>query len=167
MSNVSPLLPTLTVHRQFISDFLSADAPCLALGVVEERKRQCRFLALRPDQVIPPEVSNAGFRFGHALLGTSAFEVALFTFEFYGFQAHNAIVNPNNPLVRAVLKMMAASGDYFFFAVNPNASVTAFRSEIGQENLAGLRTNLPRMLRSTTTSPEPCGLPATNPRAAD
>jgi hypothetical protein len=27
----------------------------------------------------------------------------------------------------------------------------AFRSEIGQENLAGLRTNLPRMLRSTTT----------------
>jgi hypothetical protein len=27
----------------------------------------------------------------------------------------------------------------------------AFRSEIRHENLAGLRTNLPRMLRSTTT----------------
>jgi hypothetical protein len=35
---------------------------------------------------------------------------------------------------------LLASGDYFFFTVNPNASMTAFRSEIGQENLAGLRT---------------------------
>jgi hypothetical protein len=48
--------------------------------------------------------------------------LSAFTFEFYGFQMYNAIVNPNNPLVRAVLKMMVASGDYFFFTVNPNAS---------------------------------------------
>jgi hypothetical protein len=25
------------------------------------------------------------------------------------------------------------SGDYFFFAISPNQSVTAFRSEIGQK----------------------------------
>lgn len=145
------MLPRLTVNRQFMREFLSADAPCLALGVVEERKRQCGYWALRPDEGIPPEISNAGFRFGHALLGTSAFEVALFAFEFYGFQAYNAIVNPNNPLVRVVLNMMIASGDYYFFAVNPNGDVRAFRSEIGQENLVGLKTNLPRMLRSTTS----------------
>jgi hypothetical protein len=29
-------------------------------------------------------------------------------------------------VVRAVFSMMVASGDYFFFAVNPNASMTAF-----------------------------------------
>jgi hypothetical protein len=31
---------------------------------------------------------------------------------------------------------MVESGDYFFFAISPNQSVTAFRSEIGQNNLA-------------------------------
>jgi hypothetical protein len=28
---------------------------------------------------------------------------------------------------------MVESGDYFFFAISPNQSVTAFRSEIGQK----------------------------------
>ena len=35
-------------------EFIAADAPCFALGMVEERKRQCGFVALRPDKVIPP-----------------------------------------------------------------------------------------------------------------
>jgi hypothetical protein len=119
--------------------------------MLEERNRRCGYWALRPEESIPPEVSDAGFRFGHALLGTSAFEVAQFTFEFYGFKAYNAIVNPNNLLVRAVLSRMVESGDYYFFAIHPNGGVRAFRSEIGQVDLAGLRTTLPRMLRSTTS----------------
>jgi hypothetical protein len=46
------------------------------------------------------------------------------------------LVNPNNRLVKTVLMRMVESGDYFFFAISPNQSVTAFRSEIGQKNLA-------------------------------
>src|SRR5258706_2353453 len=46
---------------------------------------------------------------------------------------------------------MVESGDYFFFAISPNQSVTAFRSEIGQKNLAGLTTNLRQIQGSTTT----------------
>jgi len=46
---------------------------------------------------------------------------------------------------------MVDSGDYFFFAISPNQSVTAFRSEIGQKNLAGLSTNLRQIQGSTTT----------------
>jgi hypothetical protein len=46
---------------------------------------------------------------------------------------------------------MVESGDYFFFAISPNQSVTAFRSEIGQKNLAGLSTNLRQIQGSTTT----------------
>src|SRR5271166_2492732 len=46
---------------------------------------------------------------------------------------------------------MVESGDYFFFAINPNQSVTAFRSEIGQKNLAGLSANLGQIQGSTTT----------------
>jgi hypothetical protein len=67
MSKVYSLLPKLTVNEQFINEFISAQAPCFALGLVEERKRQCGFLALRPNEVIPPEVSSVGFRFGHFL----------------------------------------------------------------------------------------------------
>ena len=45
MGKVYPLLPRLTVNRQFMGAFLSADAPCFALGMVEERKRRCGFLS--------------------------------------------------------------------------------------------------------------------------
>ena len=150
MSEVLPFRPRLTVNRQFLSDFLAAETPCFALGLVEERGQQSGFLALRPDEAIPPQITNAGMRFGHSLLGTAAFEVVHFAFEFYGFHTYNVLVNPNNPLVRAVLTTMVDSEDYFFFAVS-QASATAFRSDIGQENLAGLRTNLSRIQHSTTT----------------
>jgi len=151
VSNVYPFLPKLTVNGQFIRDFIAAESPCFALGLVEERKQQCGFLALRPDEVIPPEISAAGFNFGHALLGTAEFEVIQFAFQFYGFETYNVLVNPNNHLVKKVLITMVESGDYFFFAMSSNRSLTAFRSEIGQEKLAGLSTNLRQIERSTTT----------------
>jgi hypothetical protein len=96
MSKVYSLLPKLTVNGQFINEFISAQAPCFALGLVEERKRQCGFLALRPNEVIPPEVSSAGFRFGHSLLGTADFEVVHFAFEFYGFETYNLLSSSLN-----------------------------------------------------------------------
>jgi hypothetical protein len=142
MSKIYSLLPKLTVNEQFVNEFISAQAPCFALGLVEERKRQCGFLALRLNEVIPPEVSSAGFRFGHSLLGTADFEVVHFAFEFYGFETYNVLINSNNPAVQTVLTTMVESEDYFFFAINSNGTATAFRSEIGQANLAGLKTNL-------------------------
>jgi len=152
MSNVYSLpLPTLTVNKIFINEFISADPPCFALGMIEERKRKCGFLALRPGETIPPEVSARGFNFGHVLLGNTNFEVIQFLFHFYGFKTYSVLVNPNNPIVRKVLTTMVKSGDYFFFKLNLNGGVTVFKSEIGAENLAGLTTNLPRIKKSTTT----------------
>jgi hypothetical protein len=151
MREVYPLRPRLTVNRQFIREFLSADPPCFALGMVEERKRQCSFLALRPGEIVPPDISNAGFRFGHALFGNASCEVVHFAFEFYGFKTYNVLVNPNNPLVQTVLTTMVERGDYFFFALNATGSATAFRSVIGHTDVAGLKTHLPRIQRSTTT----------------
>jgi hypothetical protein len=116
-SQVKPLLPALTVNAQLMREFISADIPCFALGVVEERERRCGFLALGLSKVIPSDVANTGFRFGHTLLGNTYFEVVHFAFEFYGFETYNALVNPDNPLVRTVLTMMVESGDYFFFAL--------------------------------------------------
>ena len=71
-----------------------------------------------PDKAIPPEVCSGGFRFGHTLLGNARFEVVQFVFGFYGFETYNALVNPNKPLVRAVLTALVESGDYFFFATS-------------------------------------------------
>jgi hypothetical protein len=48
---------------------------------------------LRPAEVIPPEISGLGFNFGHALLGTTEFEVIQFVFHFYGFETYNMLVN--------------------------------------------------------------------------
>jgi len=58
------------------------------------------------------------------LLGTTEFEVIQFVFHFYGFETYNILVNPNNRLVKTVLMRMVESGDYFFFAISPNQSVT-------------------------------------------
>jgi len=99
MSQGQPLRPTLTVNGPFMRDFLAAESPCFALGMVEERQRPCGFLALRPPTVIPPAIANAGFRFGHGLLGNADFVVVQFVFAFYGFETYNVLVNPTNPLV--------------------------------------------------------------------
>jgi hypothetical protein len=94
---------------------------------------------------------QTGFRFGHGMLGNDNFEVLHFVFQFYGFETYNALINPNNPLARSVLTAMVESGDYFFFALGPNESATAFRSEIEQGNLMMLKKNLARIQGSTTT----------------
>ena len=154
MSNVYPLLPRLTVKGAFMDEFLAATAPCFALGLVEERQRTCGFLAIRPNETIPANVTAAGFRFGHSLLGTSHYLVVHFAFEFYGFARYNVLVKPNNPTVHTVLTMMVESGDYFFFAIDAHGSATAFNAEIGHgrhTDMAGLQRNLPRILRAETT----------------
>jgi hypothetical protein len=142
---------SLTVNRSFMREFIEAETPCFALGLVEEQGQQCGFLALRPGEEIPPEASEGGFSFGHSLYGSSRFEVLHFAFQFYGFQTYNVLLNPNNPLVRAVLDTMVEGGDYFFFALSESGHVTAFRTEIGQETLSQVKANLSRIRQSTTT----------------
>ncbi len=145
------MLPALTVNRSFMNAFISAETPCFALGIVEEQGRPCGFLALRPEEETPSRISDGGFNFGHSLFGSDAFEVIHFAFEFYGFRTYNVLINPNNPLVQAVLNRMIEDGDYFFFALEGSGHVTAFRAEIGQETLSQVKANLPRIQRSTTT----------------
>ena len=165
------MLSALTVNRSFMREFIEAGTPCFALGLVEEQGQQCGFLALRPEEEIPPEIADSGFAFGHSLYGSSSFEVLHFAFEFYGFQTYNVLLNPNNPLVRAVLEIMVEGGDYFFFALSESGRVAAFRTEIGQETLSQVKANLSRLRQSTTTesqyelarcafeeSPEPEGI---------
>ena len=151
MHKIAPQLPTLTVNRPFIAEFVGSDTPCFTLGVVEVEDQECGLLALRPSERIPPEVSGIGFSFGHSLYGSRTYEVIHFSFMFYGFQTYNVLVNPNNPLVQKVLDMMIASGDYFFFLVDADNHVVTFRSEIGNDLLSELKSNNARLKSSVTT----------------
>jgi hypothetical protein len=151
MSVEHPSQSALVVNRLFMQAFLAAAPPCVALGMVEERQQLCGMLALRLDEAIPPAIADRGFEFGHALYGSAAFAVLHLVFAFPGFQTYNMLINPNNLLVQAVLRTMLDDGDYFFFALQPQGQVTAFRAEIGSEGLAMLRANRARLQASTTT----------------
>ena len=151
MSPVPPLRPALVVNRLFMQEFLAAEPPCFALGMVEEHQRLCGMLALRVDQEMPAAVADGGFEFGHALFGTTAFAVLHLVFVFPGFQTYNVLINPHNPLVQAVLRTMLDDGDYFFFALSAQGQVTAFRADIGSDGLAVLRANRACLQQATTT----------------
>ena len=69
------MLPVLTVNRSFLYQFMAAETPCGALGLVEESGRQSGFVALHLDEDIPSEVTAKGFRFRHSLLSGDTFEV--------------------------------------------------------------------------------------------
>ena len=148
--NVQHLLPRLTLHRQFAEDLWAAKAPCFALGMVEERQEPMGLLALRPPKAMPKEAMALGFNFGHTLVGNADFEVVQLFFEFYGFATYSVLLNPNNPLVKQVLSHMLASKQYFFLALAPDATVTAFRAEFEADRLAGLREHWPRLQNSRT-----------------
>jgi hypothetical protein len=151
MSVEHPSRPALVVNRLFMQEFLAAEPPCLALGMVEERQQLCGMLALRLEEAIPPAIADQGFEFGHALYGSAAFAVLHLVFAFPGFQTYNVLINPNNLVVQAVLRTMLDDGDYFFFALQPQGQVTAFRADIGSEDLAVLQANRARLQASTTT----------------
>ena len=51
-----PTLPTLTVNRRFMMDFIAQEPPCLALGLVEVEGSQCAMITLRLNEALPREV---------------------------------------------------------------------------------------------------------------
>ena len=145
------MLPELTVNRHFMTAFIEAEPPCMALGMVEIEASPSALIALRFNQPIPKSVTAGGFAFGHSLFGSSTWEVVHLAFEFYGFATYNALVNPSNPAARSVLTTMVQTGGYFVFALDSDRSTTAFRSDLGRDTLAGLRANMARIQASATT----------------
>jgi len=111
------------------------------MGYVEARKEKCSFIAVRPESPIPNQVTQKGMNFGHSVLGTSQFKVLHFGFEFYGNATYYGLVPVGNPIIQAVISTMLDTQDYFLFAINPDQTVTAFRSQFEAPDLVGLRTN--------------------------
>ncbi|PHM70003.1 hypothetical protein [Xenorhabdus kozodoii] len=141
MGEVHNYLPHLTVNQLLIHNLMTAKAPCFALGYVEDRKEKRGFIAIRPEIPIPNHITQQGMNFGHSVLGTSQYKVLHFGFKFYGNATYHGLVPAGNPIIQAVISTMLDTQDYFFFAINPDQTVTAFRSQFEVSNLAGLRAN--------------------------
>lgn len=139
-------LPPIRLSRQFINDFTEADAPCCALGLVRSGDTVTGFIAMKPKSVVPRNVLSLGIGFGHRMLTTPDDKpVCQFAFNFYGYEQYTVLVNPSNSLALKAIETMVEQRDYFFFIVNPDDRVSAFRSDLGEENLAGMRDSLPLM----------------------
>ena len=159
---------SLVVNKLFIRDLMQAAAPCFALGYVEVEGLKTGFIALRPETSIPRTSTDQGFRLGHSVLGVEGKPVLHFCFEFYGHATFHGLVPPNNPIAREVISSMLETEEYFFFAINPDQTVTAFRAGFGDP--AGLRKNreefgdkscsleqYEKMVKSFTKNPKPQG----------
>jgi len=152
MGSVHKLLPTLTLNRRFVQDFLAAAAPCFAMGLVEERKTLIPFLAIRTATDIPDSVTGQGFNFGHSMLAIEDGEIVHFAFEFYDFLLFNVLINPSNPIAQAVISSMVETGEYFFFIIGPGGSAATFRTEYNQQSsLPSVEPFLQQIMRSKTT----------------
>ncbi|MCU7902613.1 MAG: hypothetical protein KZQ66_11945 [Candidatus Thiodiazotropha sp. (ex Lucinoma aequizonata)] len=126
MGEVQNYRPRLTVNQLLIRDLMAAHAPCFALGYVEDRKEKRGFIAVWPESPIPKQVTQQGMNFGHSVLGTSQYKVLHFGFEFYGHATYHGLVPAANPIIQAVISIMLDTQDYFFFAINPDQTVTTF-----------------------------------------
>jgi len=152
MADVHTFLPKLTLDELFVHDLMKAEAPCFALGYVEERGLISGFLVLRPKEPIPQASTQQGFRFGHSVIGLADSPELHFAFEFYGHATYYGMVNPGNVNVQSVLATMIETEDYFFFAINPDQTVTAFRSQLAHEDLVGLKSNQDRFGNTNCSS---------------
>lgn len=150
-SNVHRLLPRLTLNGAFVGELIAAEPPAFALGLAEERKQIGGLFALLLDKPLPKKVAGPGFQFGHSLLGTDQYLVVHFSFEFYGFAKYDVLVNPSSPVVRAVLQRMVETREYQFFALDRSGKATVFKSDPAQQDLAGLQSNWPKIVRADTT----------------
>ena len=143
--------PPFTLSRKFFHDFTEADAPCCGLGLVRSCDAITGFFAMKPECVVPNNVLEVRTGFGHRMLISPDGEpVSQFSFEFRGFERHSVLVNPSSPLVLKAIETMVKEGDFFCFILNPDGRAFAFRRDLGEENVAGMRDSLP-LMRSTRT----------------
>jgi hypothetical protein len=74
-----------------------------------------------------------------------------FAFEFYGHATYHGLVPAGHPIIQAVIATLLETEDYFFFAINPDQTVTAFRSQLEDVDLVGLRTNQAQLGKASCT----------------
>jgi hypothetical protein len=129
-SNIITLLPPLTFNKLFLESFVDEEAPCAALGIVEIRKQEEGFIALKAEKDIGDY--QQGFELGTQLLGGSGFAMLHLVFNFRDSNVYDVLLNLGEPATKRVLHAWRETEDYFFF-VFKDGGLTAFHNSIGGE----------------------------------
>jgi hypothetical protein len=152
MSGSRALPPMLETNGQFMRDFLAASPPCCAMGLVQKNgQRQYALFALRPSVQIPSHIAYAGGGLGIALLGPPPHEVVCLGFQFPELATYYLLVNPSNPLIRAVLTTLLDTGNTVFLALTSGQDVIGLKTDTEAGTWQELAENRRRILESTTT----------------
>ncbi len=151
VTRVQQLPPTLTVNGRFLAEFISAVAPCFARGLVEQRRFWSGLLAIQLAENVPLEVLGVGCQLRCAVVGPPEYDLMKFSFGFQGLAPYHALVNPNNAVVRTVLRTMVDRGEHCVYVRTPNGAGVAFPAEAGERDVTGFADFLPRLLGSTTS----------------
>lgn len=114
---------------------MDSEPPCAALGLVEQARQSCGFVAVRTNESLPPQAAQAGFDFAFEVLGNDRYQLLHFVLDLPGRQPYDIILNPNNAVVRKVVDVMRETAQYFFFVFGDGGEMTAFREKMSAENL--------------------------------
>ena len=145
------VLPPLTLNRQFINDFIEADAPCCALGLVRSDGTVSGFFAMKPEGAVPANGLAMGFGFGYRMLETNDREpIGQFMFDFYGFERYSVLVNPSNPLAIKAIELMIEEKNILFLILGPDQRAITGRNDLSVGDLDGMRDQLRMMLSKRT-----------------
>ena len=118
MGEVHNYLPRLTVNELLIRDLIAEQTPCFAMGYVEDRKEKCGFIALRPEEPIPYQVTRQGMNFGHSVLGTDQYK-------FVWVNVFELPIRMGDELIEASIAMLRViAGPISYFFIRPSQLIS-------------------------------------------
>jgi hypothetical protein len=77
--------------------------------------------------------------------------VIQFGLKFFEQNTYHVLVNPNNPVIKAVLSALIERRHYFVFVVDAANNPTTFRADLDPGRVAKLSDYLRRAMQSTTS----------------
>jgi hypothetical protein len=147
-------LPQVTLNKFFISELIKAENGSGAIGILETHGEKKGFIAIKPENPIPDSYTQKGINLGQQLLGKSNEKsIIRFSVEIYDYTQYHLLLNPNNSLVRKVLKLMDEANDIFYFIFNGSGLLT-FRDDLSGLTKEQFNNNLNLINRATTTEDE-------------
>lgn len=152
MVNVIQLPVPLTLNGRFLRAFMDAEAPCAALGLVEEAGQTRGFVAARTRERLPAHTAQSGFDLGYELLGNDRYQLMHFVLRFQDLPPYDILLNPNNPVVRKVVDVMRETAQYFFFMVETHGMV-AFHQTMDRAGLEWFH-RYGSVVHTATTTPQ-------------
>lgn len=135
-------LPNVVLNERLLSDLILAKAPCFALGYVEHQGGLVGCFVFRPDETIPVDLTEQNIHVAHSLMTIGDAPILELTFRFHERTSYSGLINPGNPFVQDVLTMMLEMEEYFFFTLNPDNSVMAFRAQYCLQTMLNIKTDL-------------------------